>query len=144
MRNRLECQQGHFHAVLFVTADGGRTWKPDRMSYSTAKGMPPACHECTVLAAVTGSAWIVANYARNTSAIPPSLTTLDTGAKVDFSDDGNGPFWPPMNGSDLLRLDFATPSVGWVGWNGQLLSTTNGGGTWTPITPKLNQTVAAP
>jgi hypothetical protein len=41
---------------------------------------------------VNGSGWIVANYSRDTSSIPPSLTTVSAGAKDDFSNDSIGPF----------------------------------------------------
>lgn len=141
---RCYCQRLHYSAVLFATGDGGRTWKPDRMLFSNPVGMPFPSQECTLISAVIGPAWIVANYSRNTSTIPPSLTTLFSGAKTDFSNGRNTFFWQQINDSDLLRLDFVTPSVGWIGWHGQLLSTTNGGGTWTPITPKLNQPATGP
>jgi len=139
-RNGVACSEQHYHAVLFATADSGRTWKPDRILVRNPVPFVLGCNPCTVVSAVAGSAWIVANHSE---AIPPSFTTLDTGTGGDTSGDGDRVFWPLMD-RGLLRLDFATSAIGWIIWRGELLSTTNGGATWTPITPKLNQPVARP
>jgi photosystem II stability/assembly factor-like uncharacterized protein len=139
----LQCQQNHYHAVLFATGDGGRTWHPDRMLFSTPEGMYPRCTTCTVQSAVVGSTWILANYALDPT---PSFITLGPGASVDSSKEFDTTFWPLSSDSWTrdFRFGFATPAMGWITWRSQLLSTTNGGGTWTPITPKSSQSVASP
>ena len=143
-----KCRTFHVRAVLFATSDGGRSWKPDRMLFSCPEAHP-ACISCTVLSAVEGSTWILVNHS-NTDF--PSFSTLATGARVDISqgdaqtantsDSGNGVFWE-VTRNQAGTLDLATPSMGWIMWNGELLSTTNGGGTLTEITPKSNQPLAS-
>jgi len=125
-------------AVLFATGDGGRTWKPDRILVSEPNvmincGNPSTA--CSVSSVVADSTWMVVNHSYNA---PPSFITLGAGARVDSGNVANGVFWPLMDRSGLL-LDFVTPTLGWISWDGKLLSTTDGGVTWTPITLKLNQ-----
>jgi photosystem II stability/assembly factor-like uncharacterized protein len=132
----------YYHAVLFETADGGKTWKPDRTLFShSAKRRAFTYSPGTVLSAVEGSTWVVASHPLEG---PPSLTTVDAGSSLDISPTldnqvasayGNDVFCQIMQQG--FRFDFVTPSSGWVVWRGALLSTKNGGGTWTPITPEL-------
>jgi len=136
-----------YYAVLFRTADGGRTWKPDRVLLSRPGRAGITCNPSTVLSVVEGSAWLVANHSLEG---PPSLTTLNAGASLDISPPVNKRLASSYNNDVFcqvvergLRLDFATTSVGWIIWRGALLSTTDGGGTWTPITPALNGPAAA-
>jgi len=137
----------HYHAVLFATGDGGRTWKPDRMLFSNPEG-GQSCDPCTVLSSVKGSTWVLTNHSYTDLL---SFTTLATGAKVDISR-GTGPvedsgyngdsiFWDMTN--HRYGLDLATPSMGWIMWDGELLSTANGGDTVTEITPKSNPPLAS-
>jgi photosystem II stability/assembly factor-like uncharacterized protein len=137
-----------YYAVLFGTADGGRTWKPDRMLFSHPGRAGITCNPGTVLSAVEGSAWLLVNQSWNSG--PPSLTTLSAGASLDISPPADNRL-APYQRSDVFcpvaerasRVDFVTPSTGWIVWRGALLSTTNGGGTWTPITPELNGPASA-
>ena len=128
----------YHHAVLFSTSDGGKTWKPDRMLSSSPVRSGRRCYPATVISVVEGSTWVLANQSLQT---PPSLTTLSTGASVDISQ----PSPDQLNDSTItdvfyqagdqrLQLDFVTPSMGWMMWRGQLLTTTSGGLTWNQIT----------
>ena len=135
----MTCPHFHYHAVLFATVDGGRTWRADRMLFSNPEGGDPSLFSSTVLSGVKDSSWILANYSFGTV---PSFTTLSPGAKVDASNDGNGVFWP-LTDPLPFQFEFATPSEGWMTRNNQLLSTTNGGVTWNPISPKVDQPTAS-
>ena len=110
-------------AVLFATADGGRTWKPDRIvtqAYDSEGSGTPI---------VVGSAWIwVAVLNRH-----PMLKTVGAGERIDFSADAT-----TRHSSYHAALDasFVTPTQGWIiVGDGDLVSTTDGGATWTDITP---------
>jgi photosystem II stability/assembly factor-like uncharacterized protein len=113
-------------AVLFATDDGGRNWKADRIQSNleeTAAGR-------RVQSAVVGDIWLIAQVADHR----PILTALRAGARmratIDPASHKSGYF-----GTD--QLSFVTPSQGWVLVDhAQLLSTTDGGATWTDITPK--------
>jgi photosystem II stability/assembly factor-like uncharacterized protein len=131
----------YYHAVLFETADGGRTWKPDRTVLSHPGRAGITCNPGAVLSEVEGSAWIVASHSLEG---PPSLTTLSAGASLDISPHVNNSLASSYNNDVFcqvvergLRLDFVTPSTGWIVLRGALLSTKDGGDTWTPITPEL-------
>jgi photosystem II stability/assembly factor-like uncharacterized protein len=135
----------YYRAVLFATADGGRTWNLDRRLFSGPPGRN--CDPCTVLSSVKDSTWVLINHS---STDLPTFTTLATGAKVNiaqgtgqvvnFGDTDKSIFWNMTN--HRYGLDLATPSSGWILWDGELLSTTNGGGTLTEITPESNRPLA--
>ena len=136
----------YYHAVLFQTADGGRTWKPDRTLFSNPsigglKSRGFACNPATVLSAVEGSDWVVASHPLEG---PPSFRTVAADSSLDITPTlenqvasayGNDVFCQILQQG--FRLDFVTPSTGWIIWRGALLSTTNAGGTWTPIGPTV-------
>ncbi len=113
-------------AVLFATDDGGRTWKPDRIlanleEENTGQRLPST---------VADSTWITGS---RVSAHPPTLTALSAGARVRATVD---PVSHRSGYFQVRQLSFATPSRGWViVGDGGLLSTTDGGTTWTTLTP---------
>ena len=124
--------------VLFASGDDGRTWKPDRILTNLESGFELA-------STVVDSNWITARV----SAYQPSLTVLRAGARVRASNAR----WSNNTGySQILQLSFVTPIQGWViqdsghegaalmrVGDGDLLSTIDGGATWTNITPGPKQ-----
>jgi len=113
-------------AVLFVTEDGGVTWKPDRI----LSGLAEASQGLPVYSAVVDSTWIVARIPRGGRL--PQLSKLGPGASVTDTT------MPAPEESGISRMSFATASQGWVVTvDGKLLSTNDAGATWTDITPNL-------
>jgi photosystem II stability/assembly factor-like uncharacterized protein len=110
--------------VLFATVDGGRTWRPDRMVTNQEDGASK--YETST---VVHSAWIFAAVLDHR----PILTSVGSGEKIDASADAA----KGVSHFKVARqLSFATPTQGWViDGNGDLLSTTDGGATWTTLTP---------
>jgi len=103
--------------VLFATDDGGISWKPQEV----VQGRPPGP------SAVVDSKWITVRVAKDgmprLANVAPATTT-ETGA----------PSSPEDRPAD--EIDFVTASQGWVvTLYGKLLSTNDGGATWTDITP---------
>jgi photosystem II stability/assembly factor-like uncharacterized protein len=108
--------------VLFATDDGGRTWKLDRMvtqEYdSQGYGRPT----------VVDSAWVFVAVLDH----HPTLRMVGAGEKIDASATGAAVSHHSMAG----QLSFATPTEGWIiVGDGELRSTTDGGATWTTLTP---------
>ena len=110
-------------AVLFATRDGGRTWKLDRMvtvEYGSGGFGTPT---------VVSAAWV---WVRGRD-IGPKLTTVRTGERIDVSAD-TGASRPRY--SAIGQLSFVTPAEGWaIVGDGELISTTDGGATWTTLLP---------
>ncbi len=104
--------------VLFATDNGGATWKPDRVLEG-----PPAGPSTVV-----DSTWIAARVPRRGS---PRITKIAPGESA-----------PPISPSSpenrpAMAVSFATVSEGWVLTDDhKLLSTSNGGASWTDITPR--------
>jgi photosystem II stability/assembly factor-like uncharacterized protein len=118
--------EGHQSAaVLFATDDGGRSWKPDRI----LSGLEETSEGHRVQSAVVGDTWLIAKVSDRR----PVLTTLRAGARMRATID------PASHSSAYFganQMSFVTPSQGWVLVDAELLSTTDGGATWTDITPK--------
>jgi photosystem II stability/assembly factor-like uncharacterized protein len=111
-------------AVLFATDDGGRTWKPDRMV--TQKYDSPL----NSLGAVIDSAWVWATM-QDTGL---KLTTVNKGQRIEISGGAGA----------VGELSFVSPTQVWVVVGGSLMSTTDGGTTWTTITPGPQPRVIQP
>ncbi len=108
-------------AVLFSTKDGGRTWRPESILRNPKEGSMGR----TVLSTVVDSTWVIA-------LTPGHLVFSRLGASAGTTEPNANP--------DLFRhgisaLTFATPTQGWILTN-ELLSTADGGATWTKITPQ--------
>ena len=110
--------------VLFASNNGGQTWAQDATlpNYTSVS-------ETTV----AGSTWITATISGTTL----TLTKIALGAIP-----ANGPATTVSanigrisGGSASSQLSFANDSQGWMLAAGNLLATTNGGVTWTDITP---------
>ena len=110
-------------AVLFATGDGGQTWKLDRMVKSEygsqGYGSPTA----------VGSSWVWVTVGD----LGPKLTTVGTGERIDASADAATDV---SRHSAVGQVSFATPANGWaIVGDGELISTTDGGATWTTLRP---------
>jgi photosystem II stability/assembly factor-like uncharacterized protein len=104
--------------VLFVTDDGGQTWKLDRL----VKNLEDQSSSSTVI----DSKWVFIRVLNN----HPMLKTVSAGERIDFATSGRSGYHAARDTS------FITPTQGWVVIrDGDLLSTIDGGTTWTDITP---------
>ncbi len=113
--------------VLFATTDGGRTWKADR----TLRNFAGSCNSSTVV----DSVWL-APVQQHGHLV---LLRVEAGATVDAGkDNGSNSDDSPLCGT---RLSFVTPAQGWMLADNVLSSTTDGGRTWTTITPGAGQQV---
>lgn len=124
-------------AVLFATVNGGHSWAADRVLTNLEEGSQGE----RLPSAVADSIWITARV----SAYQPELTTLSAGSRLRASIAR----WSNSAGySEVYQLSFLTPKQGWIiqdsghegavlmrVGDGNLLSTTDGGATWTDITP---------
>jgi photosystem II stability/assembly factor-like uncharacterized protein len=114
--------------VLFATNDGGITWKADRM----LMGLHAGSMGTTVVSAVVNSTWITARAAWLGSAGfgLPQLKKLNYGANVTDTT------MLSPEASGIMQMTFITPNEGWVLTSEtRLLSTNDGGATWTDISP---------
>jgi photosystem II stability/assembly factor-like uncharacterized protein len=112
-------------AVLFATDDGGRSWKQDRV----LAGLEQTSEGHRVQSSIVGDVWLIAKVSNHR----PIITALRAGARMRAAID------PASHSSGYFGVDqisFITPSQGWVLVDAELLSTTDGGATWTDITPK--------
>jgi len=117
--------QFEYTMALMATSDGGRRWKIDRIvshldeESATQYGSPT----------VVGSDWIFAAASEHR----PVLTKLGPGARIDASTDASE---SRQLYKVISQISFATPVQPWaVVGDGDLLSTNDGGATWTTLTP---------
>jgi photosystem II stability/assembly factor-like uncharacterized protein len=111
--------------VLFATEDGGQSWKPDRILANLYR-MPVGNFVPSTMA---GSTWVTADVSDYTH---PTLTTLKPGARIKATDSSWGYY-------GTFQLRFVTPAEGWLlltDSDGTLLSTADGGSTWTTANPR--------
>ena len=111
--------------VLFITDDGGRSWRTDRMA--TYKASSHRYRE----SAMIGSDWIFVAVRDHR----PVLEHVSAGEKFVARDEVGFEEHPYKQ---ARQVTFVTAKDGWVIiGDGDLLSTTDGGSTWTDITPGL-------
>lgn len=109
-------------AVLYATADGGLTWKPDR----TLANLEASSIGQKVASTLADSTWITAVAPAGPQ---PTLKQLRSNDRVTADVNTQTGYF---SGS---RVSFVTPTQGWVFSAHGLLSTTDGGATWAAITP---------
>jgi photosystem II stability/assembly factor-like uncharacterized protein len=120
---------GNSAIVLFETVNGGRTWKPVR--FVTDLYIAGVNESYTV--AVADSTLIVAAGSRDDKRVTLSSDGPDGRTETDITNYVGG--W---HGITYLTLSFATPKQGWMAANGGLRTTTDGGVTWTKLTPGVD------
>jgi photosystem II stability/assembly factor-like uncharacterized protein len=112
--------------VLFATEDGGRTWKEDRM---VANLDDSDTRNQYASSAVVGSDWIFAASSDH----HPVLTKIGPGARTDATADAAS---SRTRYGEIDSVSFATAADGWaIVGDGYLMSTVDGGTTWTALTP---------
>jgi photosystem II stability/assembly factor-like uncharacterized protein len=114
-----------FALGLLATSDGGQTWKLDRAVVNMDEASLNRFRNSTV----AGSQWIFASSFNHM----PELTKLDAGMRFDASPKAD-PAYGKYNAA--RQISFVNAKEGWVViGDGQILSTIDGGKTWTDITP---------
>lgn len=112
-------------AVLFATNDGGRSWTPDRILTNLEEAAPGE----RLPSAVADSTWITARITNR----KPTVSAIGPGARLHATLD---PASLQSGYFSVDQLSFGSATQGWiVVGDGDLLSTTDGGATWTDITP---------
>lgn len=106
--------------VLFETRDGGRKWT----SHGKLSGLRD---EELVNSSVADSIWIVPF---STNGVTPAVRTIPANASSSAE---------PHNPGDFARclLSFNSSTIGWANCSGQLSVTTDGGTSWTDISPHV-------
>ena len=120
--------------VLLVTKDGGKTWKVDRVlsNLKDIANVYPSTMADSLLITLTASD---AERSLTLVKVLPDGKTITTKA---YALDIKGNLTPrSLYFGAGWHLTFITPDQGWVStYTNQLLSTSDGGKTWTVITPQ--------
>jgi photosystem II stability/assembly factor-like uncharacterized protein len=112
---------GNSAIVLFETTDAGRTWNPIR---ALTKLYIPG-QEATNTVEVAGSTLIAATSPRDDRRVILSRVGPSGRTDTDIS--------KVIGGSQGVGLSFVTPAQGWMATGGDLLSTSDGGASWTKL-----------
>lgn len=121
--------------VLFETADAGHSWQPIRsITNLYLQGM-----NASYSVAVADSTLIAATSSQNENQVTLSKDGPDRRTDTDISSCFN----TRLGGLASAQLSFATPKQGWMLVRGKLLSTRDGGATWTTLNPQSDETVPA-
>jgi photosystem II stability/assembly factor-like uncharacterized protein len=124
-----ERADGNSALVLFETVNGGREWKPVRTITNLYIPGPNA----SFTVAVADSILVVAAGSRDDKRV--TLSKDGPGGRTDTDITNYIGRW---HGITYSTLSFASPKEGWMKANGGLLSTTDGGVTWTKLTPGVD------
>ena len=116
--------------VLFETVDGGRTWTPIR----TLTNLVIRGGNDSYTVAAADSTLIAATASTDDKRATLSRVGPEGKADIDITSYLGG--W---RGITYLQLSFATRKQGWMVANAGLLSTTDGGASWTKLTPGVDQ-----
>jgi hypothetical protein len=130
-----------YSVALFVTNDGGQTWKPDRLVSNVNDYQVPLYNSSAVadsdwiFVASPGRDFVPATVQRNALVTDHVIVTkVGPGAKIDAKVDAAGT--SPYSFGEATKVSFATDSYGWIiVGEGYLKSTTDGGATWNDIVP---------
>lgn len=110
--------------ALFATADDGRSWHLE-------EALPIADEPSgAVPSTVAAGVWVAASQAKRISQIAIGKGHRLAGSSAAFAD-----------GSSILQLSFVTNDRGWALTSSGLFSTSDGGASWTEITPKASPSV---
>jgi len=117
--------------VLFATHDGGKTWKPNGVlsEMPDIANVYPSTTVDSVLITLTSS-----DTERSLTLIkvlPDGKTVATKAYALDMKGDIRS-----LSLSKWMKLSFITDNQGWISPYDQLLSTNDGGKTWTVITPQ--------
>jgi photosystem II stability/assembly factor-like uncharacterized protein len=108
-------------AVLFETLDAGVTWQPQGLL-----GNLPAHMSSPISSAVVDASWLIA---REPTYALPMITALHLGEwEYGIAEYAAG------YRTDL-HMSFISPTRGWLLTDGALLSTLDGGASWSDVTP---------
>ncbi len=142
-----DAEEPRGHALaLYITGDGGRTWKRDRVLTDHSELSRIGASAVVPGPAGAGSALLAAFNDRKHSdrvtllAIGQGETTADAAPAVN----SDHVLW--RQGDDIADLIFVAATHGWAKTStGDLLLTTDGGATWRDISPiPLSRPIAAP
>jgi photosystem II stability/assembly factor-like uncharacterized protein len=113
--------------VLFATEDGGRSWKPDRIL-----PMPDVLAGGErIPSAVVNSVLLASSRSSSTGTMPLTIAPPGTKASTTIARVSS-------RALAVFELSFADISHGWASTSLGLLSTADGGVTWTDITPSTS------
>jgi len=110
--------------ALFATENGGRSWQEDRLMTD----LPAGSVGSGIPSTIADSNWVLSFTSAGKT---PTLMKLGTGEKQNSSYKGTN--------SDFRQcaLSFADAEVGWALCSRALLLTTDGGSSWTEVTPRV-------
>jgi hypothetical protein len=114
-------------AVLLTTSDGGDVWRTDA-TVSNLLGSE------AVNSTIVDSTWV---FSLDPHGAPASLVEPRLGMTTSLPAHHSGDF-------GRCTLSFSTPAQGWSDCSGVLTSTSNGGVTWTAISPRTSNGVLTP
>ena len=114
-------------AVLYSTSNAGRTWRVD----GTLKNLLGSEAANSTLVDL---AWILPFDPKGA---PATLVELSTGITASLPSHQSGDF-------GRCTLSFFTPAQGWSDCGGDLTATSNGGNTWSEISPRASNGVLTP
>jgi photosystem II stability/assembly factor-like uncharacterized protein len=113
---------------LLATTDGGARWTP----------LPEPCQTIRSVHFISPTTGFAVAGGRDLSGTPSPAVPYLGGAVLATSDGGRS--WHPLaTPGNAQTVCFSDPAHGWLGADGMLYRTSNGGQTWTVLTSKAGQ-----